>query len=300
MPRVPLIAIVAILAMAGGATSAAAEEPIGTSVNTEVGVHFQIRAGGFLLELENNADDDDDEITLAVRGRRQFVNYIVEGDVTREGVEAKFGQLGEVSLAFEPTKTISTRKPPRRCKGDAAEELEGVYSGTFSFRGERGYVEAEATRVHGEMQIVPLRTCTYPRTRPFSRPRTQRAARGQAETAVISAGRDHELFGAIARRAPGESTTVFVANTAELREGMRVYRYTIAPGRVSTFLFDFKRGTASVRPPWPFQGSARFRRGPHGRNSWSGSLRVSMLGAGILDLTAPGFRAKISTEYHDE
>jgi hypothetical protein len=297
-----LFVSVLAIALAAGGESAAAEEPIGAGAKTEVGVHLQFRAGGFQVELENNADDDDDEITLAVRGRRQFVYYNLEGDVNRKGVEAGFGNLGEVSLTFEPTKTLSTRGPPRRCRGEDVEELEGVFSGTFRFRGERGYVEAETERVHGGMQVHPQWKCEPRRAALSSRPPARPAAAGQADVAVISARRDHEAyFAAVGRRAEGEqSSTTFVATTLESREAMLIYRYAVARARASTFLFDLGRGIASVRPPWPFQGSAVFRRGPHGHNSWTGSLRVPMLGAGVLRLTGAGVRATIADEYNDE
>jgi hypothetical protein len=300
MCRGPLIAIVAVLALGGGATSAAADGPTGADAGTEVGVEFKLRAGGFVVELENNADDDDDELTLTVRGHRQAVVYLVEGEVTRKGVEAKFGKLGELSVGFQPTKTFTGRLPTR-CEGEAPKGMEGVFSGTFRFRGERGYVESEATRVHGEMHVVPPRKCAPRRAALRSRPRAGRASGGE-DTAVVSALRDHKVgFAAIAHRDPRvPSSTSFLATTFEPREGMRIYRYAYAGARAPAFRFNLRKGTAVVRPPWPFQGGARFHRGPHGHNSWAGSLRVQLLGIDPVDLAAPGFRARITNEYNDE
>jgi hypothetical protein len=296
MRRMWLIAIAAGLALAGGAQSASASFPIG-GAGAEVGVEFKLKAGALRLDLGNNADDDENEITLTVRGHREMVFYTAEGDVNRNGIEAKFGKLGEVSLAFQPTKTF-TGRVPKRCKGEAPSDMEGVFAGTFRFRGERGYVETEATRIHGEMHVVPPRECSYPRRAPSLRSRAGRAG-GEEDTGVVSARRDHRAaFSAIGHRDP--NSTSFLAATFELREGMQIVRYAYAGARASAFSFNLRKGTATVRPPWPFQGNASFRRGPDGHNSWRGSLRVRMLGVDPVDLVAPGFRATIKNEYFDE
>jgi hypothetical protein len=179
--------------------------------------------------------------------------------------------------------------------------MEGVFSGTFRFRGERGYVETEATRVHGEMHVVPPRKCAPRRASLSSRPHVGRAGDGE-DTAVISALRDQRAgFAALAHRDPREpSSTSFIAATFGWREGMRVYRYAYARARASAFEFSLRKGTAVVRPPWPFQGGARFQRAPHGRNSWDGALRVQLLGVDPVDLATPGFRATMKDEYFDE
>ena len=303
MRRTPLIAIVAALALGAGMGDAGADPPTGADHETEVGVGFHFRAGGFVFRLGNNPDDVQNELTVVVGRRGQSVYYLVDGQVTESGIEAKLGKLGEISLAFEPTETRTGHLPPR-CQGEPGRLTKGIYTGTFRFRGERGYVEVERDRIPGQMHITPWHYCPLPKgiRRPAATAR--RAARDGEDLAVLGAGarrRDTSVgFGAIASRRPGESSTTFIATTLETEEGLRIAHYAVAGARASTFRFDLGEGTATVRPPWPFQGAASFRRGPHAHNSWSGSLRVQMLGIGPVDLVAPGFRAKITNEYNDE
>jgi hypothetical protein len=301
MRRAPVIAILAVAVLLGDAVSAHA----GAAVAPELtAVELQFKAGEFVFELSKDDENADEKVQLVVRGHRQAVFYQVDGDVSRKGVEAKFGELGEVSFRFTPTQTISERKPPRGCKGKVSKVLAGVYSGTFHFRGERGYAEAETSRVPGEMRITRPWKCPPRRSAPQRRAISQHAAgHGDEDVAVLSAGRlDRGLgFGAVAFRDPREpSSTFFTALMSEFREGMWISRYAYAGARASAFSFNLRKGTAVIRPPWPFQGSARFRRGPHGHNTWDGSLQVQLLGTDPVDLAAPGFRARITNEYRDE
>lgn len=284
------------------AAPAAGAEPV-SGAEGEVGVNLHFKAGGFVFKLENDSSDAEDQLTLRVSGRRQLVNYMVHGRVTENGIEAKLGKIGEISLAFEPTQT-RIGETPDRCRGEPRRHMKGVYVGTFHFRGERGYVEVERGRIEGGMHVVPPRYCPPPEGAHRLQPTGRRAAREGEGLAVLSAGvrrRDHgTLFGVIANRRPDESSTAFIASTYEVREAVQIVHYAIAQARASTFRFDLGEGTAAVKPPSPFQGWARFRRGPHGHNSWRGSLRVSMLGLGFVDLTGPRFRARITNEYNDE
>lgn len=306
--RLVLVLLVALCLTAVGGTAPAAGAPKGpvepvSGAEGPIGVDFHFKAGGFLFTVANNPDDVEDLLTLRVSGRSQFVDYAVNGQVTESGIEARFGKLGELSLAFEPTQT-RIGETPAKCEGEPRKQMKGVYVGTFRFRGERGYVEVERSRIEGWMHVVPPRYCPTLKgaRRLGSKPRP--FARQGEDLAVLSAGerrRDHwALFGVIASRDPAEPSTIFIASTYEIGEGMRIVHYAIARGRASSFRFDLGEGTAAVKPPYPFQGWARFRRGPHAHNSWRGTLRVRMLGIAPVDLVGPRFRAKITNEYNDE
>jgi hypothetical protein len=283
------IAAAGIVLAAGSSAPAAVD-----TSHTEA--EFQLKAGAFVLEFGNHGD----AVSLLVRGHREAVIYRVIGDVSEQGFEARFGKLGEVSLQFHPTKTLYTSKPPPECKGDPWKDWEGVYSGTIRFRGERGYVEAEATGVRGEMRTRPDWKCSR-RSGPIRlRPDRRRAAEDREDVATLSVGRldGSRGFAAFASRDPkrGDYTGFFAATRGE-REGMLIKRAAFAAARSSAFSFDLEKGSAVVEPPWPFQGSARFRRGSHGHNHWAGSLRVPLLGADPIDLTGPAFHATLVRDF---
>jgi len=63
--------------------------------------------------------------------------------------------------------------------------------------------------------------------------------------------------------------------------------------RPGALRWDLAAGTAGLTPPAPFQGSAEFRRRPHGRSIWRGSLRVPLLGGRPIHLTGGRFKASL-------
>jgi hypothetical protein len=253
---------------------------------------------GLSARIENQGH----RLYLRVFGHRQHVEYAVDGAVSETAVEARFGKLGEVSVEFTPTKTVNTTGPPKRCSGEPWTTKAGFFSGTIRFRGERGYVEIEARRTKGTVEASPNWRCPY--GSPFAT--AGNAARGleelepEGDLATLSAraGDPRRGFAALAVRDPEEgSYTAFAAALFERREGMRIVRGVGATARAGTFRFDHERGTATVSPPWPFQGSASFRRDPDGPDRWRGSLRVSLLGAGTLALTGADFSAGLKRDF---
>ncbi|HEU5251918.1 MAG TPA: hypothetical protein VFU16_01155 [Solirubrobacterales bacterium] len=87
--------------------------------------------------------------------------------------------------------------------------------------------------------------------------------------------------------------TYFLASSSEVTEGIGISRYTFAGTRSAGFEFDHRRRTASVDPPAPFGGTARFPRRPGRPARWTGSLTAPLLGLGRVRLAGPGFAAKM-------
>jgi hypothetical protein len=255
---------------------------------------------GLSARIVNNGH----RVHLRISGHRQYAEYAVDGAVSATAVEARFGDRGEIAVEFSPTRTLETTKPPRGCVGEPWTTKAGFFSGTIRFRGERGFVKIEARRTKGTVEVTPSWACR--RGAPFASASNAAAARGFEElepegdvaTLAARAGDPRRGFAALAVRDPEEGNyTVFAAAKFEHREGMRIVRNTAAAARTATFRFDHERGTAVVSPPWPFQGSASFRRDPHGPDRWRGSLRVPLLGAGVLALTGADFTASLRRDF---
>jgi hypothetical protein len=71
--------------------------------------------------------------------------------------------------------------------------------------------------------------------------------------------------------------------------GLSVIRGAVVQAPAKDFEWDFAAGTATVRAPAPFSGSATFTRGPDGRKRLTGSLRVPILGGSPIRLAGPAF-----------
>jgi hypothetical protein len=249
---------------------------------------------GFSARIESQGH----RVYLRISGHRQYAEYAVDGMVSETTVEARFGDRGEIAVEFTPTRTLNTTRPPRGCVGDPWTAKAGFFSGTVSFHGERGYVEIEAQRLKGTVEVSPNWRCPGGLRPAAARSFEELEPEGDIATLTARAGDPRRAFAALAIRDPEEGNyTVFAAAMVEHREGMRIVRNTAAVARTATFSFDHEHGTATVSPPWPFQGSASFRRDPHGPDRWRGSLRAPLLGVGALALTGADFTAGLKRDF---
>lgn len=298
--RSSLLVLIGSLLLAVSAPMAGASSPATPSADSpEVAVEFELAAGhGLRAQLETFGD----EIALAVYGRHQYVVYMVKGEVSPSGVVAKFGALGEIAVTFKPTKTISSQKPPKGCQGDPQTNREGIFSGTIKLTGEREYVRLDATEAKGEMQVLPQWRCGSRQGKNNGPPPptvTHRAATERNVATLRASNRDSRSgFSVAATRGPkGRGSTIFSAGVQEQREAMKIVRLAILTAPPATFLFNHAEGSATVRPPPPFSGSASFKRRRGGPPAWTGSLQVHLLGADPLALTGPGFRAHLKKAF---
>jgi hypothetical protein len=301
MRRSSALFLLAAVFLLGVVPQALAGTTLGADSRVQVEIDLKA-GGGFTAKL----DSEGDRVGLEVRGHRQSAEYSVRGKVSESGIEARFGKLGEVSAEFTPTRTIETTPPPPGCSGDPWTTQAGFFSGTIRFRGERGYVEIDAGQARGTLGVNPDWHCSRRPARAASRadrsrPVEEAEGEGDLATLVARAADPRRVFGALAvRDSEAGDYTAFIAGTIDRREGMRIVRSAAATARTGTFSFDHGRGTAAVSPPWPFQGSASFRRDPHGPDRWRGSLRVPLLGAGVVALAGPGFRVGLKRDFPSE
>jgi hypothetical protein len=289
-------ALLLVIPWPAAGASAAGRTAAASRPDPDVSIEFELGAGqGLMAQLETYVDD----ATLTIYGHHQYVSYQVKGELSTSGLIARFGTLGEVSVTFSPTKTISREPPPRGCEDEARTYREGIFSGVIKLTGEREYVRLDATKAKGTMQVTPHWHCGSRQGKnvvPSPPTVTHRAAAQKGEVATLKASnrRLRGGFTAAAQRNPnGHGYTFFAGGLTEHRESMTIFRLAALTAPASTFNFNHAKGTASVHPPWPFSGSASFKRRRRGSPAWSGSLKVQQLGADPIALAGPGFRASL-------
>jgi len=292
---VPALAIIVLLAAAPVATAGKSPSPDAASIEFELD-----GSNGLYAHVEGF----DNSVTLSIGNKHNAVFYIVEGESTRTGLKAQFGKLGLIDVTYRPTKTVSTSEPPPECKGETWVDSEGIFEGTIQFTGEREYVRIDAARAEGKMQVTPEWECRDPkgpiRLDTAPRPSAQSSReKSRDEVAALNARNRHCRcsFSAFATRLPKETPwTTFSAGKLENREGMKIARIAFTEKAApSTFTFNHKAGTARVDPPYPFTGTATFRRRP-GRDLWRSTLRVPLLGADPISLRGHSFRARLARD----
>ena len=289
------VAITSLLA----AVPAAAASPGVPEEKTVVRVELELAASdGFQAQLETS---EKGVATLRLVREGGEVVYSTLAHVTEEGLRVRFGRLGLIEAAFMPTTTLSSTEPGEGCTGKPRTLREGVFSGTFEFRGERGYVRMEAPQAAGSMSVISHWECpgaeslapfaSASRTAALLRPRAAQEKAGSASLYAISR-RCQCLFGAGVR---GRGETVFFGAKHERREGMEISRVTSVEGGTGAFLFDHAAGSATLRPPPPLSGHASFEERP-GADLWRSTIRVPLLGADPLRTDGPGFQVSLSRD----
>ena len=106
-----------------------------------------------------------------------------------------------------------------------------------------------------------------------------------------------DVFYSYLDHGPKGVRVVFGALREERREGMRIERGAQIYGGAAGFQWNLGTGTALLEPPAPFEGRAVYKREAHGKASWTGSLRVPVLGAPRpMRLAGPAFTARLGAD----
>jgi len=263
----------------------------GAGGEVEREIEFGLSAGGFAGRVYVSNNDGDVTATLVVARGPRVAYYTVPAQITADRVTARFGGLGELDYHFAP-------KPNGSVECNGAEEGEAVFEGIFAFTGENGYVHFEAAHAEGSFRISPEpKTCAQRRL-------ARRAVRYHPsysdEGATLNAAAGSRAKGRMREVTVfdegrhGPHPVILFAALTEKREGMGVARGVQLAAGSGSFSWNLEKGTATLRPPAPFTGSATFtRRGHDGHGAWRGSLGMPIFGGDSVKLAGGGFRAYI-------
>lgn len=299
MVRLPLVVSALALAtlFALAPTAGAATEPGALPVST--GFDLPTHDG----RLRAHLDVFNQEFTLEIRSKDGYASYKVDGEATEAGLKARFGRLGTIDLAFQPTE-VELERPPKGCVGPPSRFSAGILTGTLSFVGEEEYVRIEETRVEAHLEVWRESEWRCPRHKrrpsapqaPHRFPFASRPSTEEMDPAILAARKRGCRCSFAALSIPddrGGVSTYFYGAKFETTEEMEITRATGSDkaAAASTFTFNHKAGTASVHPPGPIAGSGHFERRPHGRDLWRSNIRVPLLGAEPIDMREGGYRA---------
>jgi hypothetical protein len=222
-------------------------------------------------------------VTLLVTSKRDAAIYSVPAVVTETSIQADLGDLGEIVVTFHPSGKPQTNRS--RCGGKPVTFDSGVYEGTITFHGEEGYTAVEATRAQGSLDLLIDLLC----------PGAFGSIGGPhlpgAQLDAYAGGSWESPHLRVVKNRP-HAPAHFEADVSEKHGRVSVARYVgaIAPAR--TFEYDPKVQVATVRPPSPFSGTARFRKA-RSANRWTGDLSVDFPGRADVRLTGRRAHAKL-------
>jgi hypothetical protein len=286
-----LASAIAIVLLLVAASAPAASPEQGTIVNVELGLKA---TNGLRAQLETA---DDGTVTLEVRNEDQLVSYEVQGKVTEEGLRVRFGRLGLIDVAFTPTGTLSSTAPPAGCTGEPRTLREGIFAGTIDFSGERDYVRIKAAQTAGSMSVISQWQCPDPPAS-LARPLARSSQSEKRAASLIAYGiRCACAFAAGRHFHEGKVRSIFYGFKGERREGVEIFRASVARAGGSAFAVDLVAGTATVRPPRPFRGRATFKPGFGDRPRWRSTIRLPFLGAASINPRGADFRIVLDPGY---
>jgi len=207
-------------------------------------------------------------------GDQEVSEYTANGSTSRDAIQASFASFGEISVQFVPSVKVRTKslKLPPKCEGPKKiVRREGAFVGTIKFTGENGYTSVDALEAAGSVGTPLEFDCVkgVPVPSPGSHQRIPTVLNARTSDGRLG------FEAALRRRGQVE----FSAGEASEVEGISILRSVTKSGRSSRFRFDRDYRTATVSPPAPFSGTAKFERGAEGTKSiWAGSLSVSFPG----------------------
>jgi hypothetical protein len=293
---VALLAIVgaAFASAAFGARGGASSEPVEAEPRFELtGSH------GYRILVSGR----ERTVTIGVsKGSSQragsSTTYIARGTAGTHGFSADFHQFGRVDVHFHRTSKAVRGLPPDCSGGDAgADTIQGYFTGTLEFEGEKGYTAVTTHRVKGEMVMPPTERCPLAPggTNPLLENQTSQLPPAKTRMtleAIDKAGTGGLVF--VARR---EGKTGFYAERFGTIGQIGILSIAYALGPRKTFVTDPQVSFGKVQPPKPFYGSGTLERGKGGKRLWSGTLAASFPGQGKVPLTGSEFHTTLARSF---
>jgi hypothetical protein len=211
--------------------------------------------------------------------------YVTKGRVSSRRISARFGSLGAFSVRVRST---GRRAHSKQCHNQYTYiSTPATYRGRIRFEGENGYTSIDSSRFRQTLPADDPINCGLTLDR-FSKPATLLHAHGTEPTSTF----------AIEQAAPGAPAFAY-AQTREQLGRTTVLHYVEATAPATSFSFDGARTTADVQTmPAPFQGSAHYASDPgQSTGRLTGSLSVSLPGAGTLSLVGPTLSARLESYF---
>jgi hypothetical protein len=279
-PALVRTAAAAASLLAAALLLAPAASAAGPTEEPQRNLSFQLHVGSFHIELAGGELKGKQDVVLFISRRRQFAEYAVPAEITDSTIKAKFGSLGEIDYSFAPQGSANLE-----CPGAAGTKVN--FTGTVTFTGENGYVHIDTDDATGSYSLFPEpsacraapaeRRATASRAAPFQPYVGEGATLGATTFAKTTNGIRRLRALTVSRGETGKKTSVS-GLLAEDDHGMSVVRAATVTAPARAFEWDFAEGTATVAPSAPFSGTATFTRHADGRKSFTGSLRVPLLG----------------------
>lgn len=300
----------ALVALGAASTAAAAPDTYVREPSLQLAL-FAKASHGYKLWVETNGHH---QVALIASRSGTSATYTTTGRVSRKGIEADFGGLGEISVRFRGR--LEAGRPNPQCHGRRAQFGFGTFRGTIRFRGEHGFASVDVSRAPGLLFRSYRQICKRERS-PLPKPKPKKHGGGRGGTQpdgegslfddlqarMLTVGGETEgkqaIMQAVSLVLPSERRadlgfTVLIGATLERRDGIRIERAALAFAGANVFAVSGGEGAPTrvgVVFPKPFEGRAKLVQERGEPSIWSGTLALPLPGAGRVPLTGPGLAA---------
>jgi len=289
LPPTTLLALLCALALGAGSARASSSTQPRSAPTTPLPIPGAFRlpaSNGYTLSVvaapPRAGSSGSLLIFASAKGKGAF--YKAPATLTETSMQADLGELGEISVSFHRTGEPTSAS----CGKETIAFDSGEYEGKIDFHGEEGYTSLEASAAPGNIDYFLSAVCgTIVSTGPPGR------ARGAA-LFVRNPALGPQL--SVRESRPGAAAQI-AAWTSEYSNGIRSERFVRLRMPGEDFSYDRRLRTATVSPPVPFAGSARFDLGKKAGRRWSGDLTVDLPGRAGVPLTGPALRATLGPSW---
>jgi hypothetical protein len=227
------------------------------------------------------------QILVLVGRKREGVTYFAPARVTDTRVAADLGAFGEIDVTFQPSGEKGVAHP--EC--DRSQRVtydKGSYVGTIDLHGEEGYTRVRASSVPLALHPFIDFICggsgsgeSLGYGLPGARLRA-RAKFGEGGLLEVQANQNR----------PGARVKISVS-ASERRDRVKISREVSSAFPATALDFAPSLRTATLAPPAPFSGFARFQQEGKPANRWTGNLTVDFPGRSHVSLVGARFRATL-------
>lgn len=278
------VVLAAAVACLGFAAPAGAE---GEADTGGFGIFLLKASHGYrmLVFASSKAEFEEGEAAVWLLGRHEAAFYSAPATVTDTEIRVDLGSVGRIAVDFKSTGR-GVLVPKCGPRGRIPYE-KGFYEGEIEFHGEEGFTDVSATRAPSSFPFFIEAFCAG-----YSIEETiGRGLPGARLTAIAHRQRGKTSL-QVNQNRPGARVEV-QAEIAEKRGRVEIRRVSSRRYPATTFHFDPRLRSASLRPPVSFSGSALYRRNARLSNRWTGSLAVDFPGRSNVSLTGGRFRARL-------
>jgi hypothetical protein len=269
----------------------------------EKSLHLRLKlpaSNGYSASIKTNGHR---QVVLNISKGGFFARYTALGKVSRKGIEADFGKLGQVSLRFRSKRRYHPSLIPGlylprflrdRCKGRRAVGETGVFVGNLRFEGEHGFTRIRVNRRKGNVTRSYRRVCKG--NFPFANKLREEGVFLVAEAKRFGVTRALATVEATVS-AKGKKVSVTIAVAAEQKKAGRVavskVIVLIEPlDSVAISPIGKSPLRAKVKLRKPFEGAATYLDDGSAPPTWTGSLGIRLPGSGLVPLAGPEFETE--------